>query len=259
MSKKIRRSRVTPVISAAVVTALLLGAGCLGLVPGFSGNAAAEGDDVHYVTTSFTGLSGDAPASVDHGNSLTVTFTADDGHLLPETVAVTMGGVVLEEGDGYVYSIGTVTVNDITDDVHITADGVPANVLLLMAEEGSSFELYFSGVLQYVLTLGATGLFPIYIPHGTEIELRGTNDERDVMWTIEPGEITVYGHLTVAVTGDIAATATFASAGDGERDAPIAAADSEGGVGWSLIILVLLGSLLFYTVWARTRKQPADR
>ena len=257
MSRRTRRSRVTSVISAAVVTALLVGGGCLGLVYG-SGNAAAEGDVVHNVTTSLTHLSCDAPTSVDHGSSLTVTFTADTGHLLPEAVSVTMGGVALEEGEGYAYSVGTIIVEDVVGDVHITADGVLAHVLLLRSEEDSSFELYYGDDLQYVLTLGATGIFPIYVPHGTEIELRGTNDERYVMWMIEPGEIVVRGDLTVVVTDDIVATATFVSVGDGEREAPIAA-DSDGGVGWSVVILVLLAALSFYTLWARTRMQPADR
>lgn len=257
MNERTRHSRATAVISATIVMAMLIGGGWLVLVSGFSGSAAADEAPVHDVTTTLTNLYADAPASVDGGSSLTVTLSAQKGYLLPETVTVTMGGVALDADVGYQYSAGVITIDDVTGDILITADGILAHIVLLRSEEGASFELYFDDVLQYVLTLGATGLFPISVPDGAVIEMRGIDPDRYVVWVYGPDDTEVRGDLILTVKEDINVTATFVPIPP-DDDPPVIpdAGDSEGG-GW-YIIGILLVALLFYALWLRSGKHPSE-
>lgn len=79
---------------------------------------------VYNVSLDLTGGSADAPVTVPGGQDLTITLKPANGYVLPETITVTIGGVVLEPSM-YTYNTetGLVTIPGeyVTGDVKISA------------------------------------------------------------------------------------------------------------------------------------------
>lgn len=59
----------------------------------------------------------------------TATLTPDSSHVLPDSITVTIGGSTLTAGTDYIYNSdnGNLSINNITGDIEITAEGEPAD------------------------------------------------------------------------------------------------------------------------------------
>ena len=81
----------------------------------------AKTEQITYtVTFHGTGVTAETK-NVTHGSALTLTIAASEGYDLPEAVTVTMGGSTLESG--FTYSDGTLTIQNVTGDIVVTAVG----------------------------------------------------------------------------------------------------------------------------------------
>lgn len=84
--------------------------------------------NVLEVTLNITNMTYLEVETPEFGTPYTVDFFVNEGYLFPSTVTVTMGGTTLVAGEdyGYVYDStnGVLTVNNVSDDITITANAV---------------------------------------------------------------------------------------------------------------------------------------
>ena len=93
------------------------------------------------VTFQLTNVTASGAATVVKGASYTATLTAAEGYKLPDSVTVTVGGVVV--ASTYDAATGALTVENVTGEVVITAEGVYVPKIFTVTFEGSN--LTFTG------------------------------------------------------------------------------------------------------------------
>lgn len=89
------------------------------------------------VTVNVTNLPAVTAEAVEESKDLTLTLSGNDTYDLPETIAVTMGGVTLTKDAGYTYdpATGVVVVKAVTGEIVITAVGKKKPVYFTIKQE----------------------------------------------------------------------------------------------------------------------------
>lgn len=97
----------------------------------------------HTISYTLSNLTSDNSASyIADGEALSFTLTPNADCILPDSIAITMGGAPLTEGTGYTYNpaTGEVSVAAVSGDVLIIADGVTNAPV----SSGSSHTIYYN-------------------------------------------------------------------------------------------------------------------
>ena len=81
----------------------------------------------HTVTVTAYNITDNAPPSAFRNDPLTFVLTSEEGYMLPDSVAATMGGVTLTSGEyAYDSATGVFAMANVTGDVTVVASGVKA-------------------------------------------------------------------------------------------------------------------------------------
>lgn len=88
------------------------------------------------VTYSLTNLTEGSVTTAKVGDSVIITFTAGNNYTCPQTITLQMNGKRLTSGTDYTYArsnsnkTGTITINNVTGDITVTATGTRSTCLL---------------------------------------------------------------------------------------------------------------------------------
>jgi hypothetical protein len=131
----------------------------------------------------------EAPEYVKENGALTLTLAATRGYILPETVTVTMGGTVLEDGKEYSYNCetGVITIGKVTADVKIIATGL---------DDPNGAQVFLDG-----LTVSVGTLTPNFVPEETEYTLAVEQNQKSITVTPSAAQdlvITVNGMIVTS-------------------------------------------------------------
>ena len=152
--------------------------------------ADATSLETYTITYSLTGVSAEnAPTEAIQGDNVSISFTADDGYTLPESVTISVDGIELS--DGYTYTNGELTVNDVFGNMTITVTGISGT------DEPSS-ESENTCDISYNLYQVSASKQDGTVRYGTEYAVKLTADNG---YTLKPSGETVYVDGIIATDG----------------------------------------------------------
>lgn len=173
---------------------------------------ASEGDNftLKLDLTNLTATDAEDGQELTKDQALTVTLTPNAGYKLPESVTVEMGGETLEDGTGYTYVKGVVTISTVTGSVTITAAGTEDSGnkadLGLTVTVGEETKTLAEDKDSMSVTLGDQKGETASVDFGYKL----TGDTKVVSVTVKDADEAADGNgkVTVSVDGD-PATVTF--------------------------------------------------
>lgn len=162
------------------------------------------------VTINVTNLPEVTVGAVKENTDLTVTLKDNETYGLPETITVTMGGLPLNQGEGYTYdpSTGIVVVKEVTAEIEITAIGKKKPVYFTVKQELTNLtsdkadEVKVLENTKHELTLKVTADY-YKLPGGINIYDADNNSFTDFSYDKTTGKVTinkVTSNLTIKAT-----------------------------------------------------------
>ena len=146
--------------------------------------------NVYNVTKSATNATINGDDTAIHGSSYSATITANDGYTLNEPT-VTMGGSTLNG----VYSNGTITIENVTGEIIITATAIEESSVV------NATEITLSPTTVSFTTAGSTSTITATLePSNTTDTVTSWVSDNESVATVEDGVITSVGNGTATIT-----------------------------------------------------------